>query len=181
MTPIRTYQIKHKNYRDYKSYLAKDFNNRCGYTDCLDSWFGGQRNFHIDHLLPKKKYPHLETDYNNLVYACSYVNILKSDDDGDYLDPCNEDFNLHFYRDHMGRIYAQKDCAQATYMHEKLKLYLDRYSIIWVLEQLDLKLQKLFSLQKTIKKKEIIDEIDALIVNLTRIFLEYKQYLNGNF
>lgn len=181
ITPIRTYQKKHNNYRDYKPYLADDFHGRCGYTDCVDSWFGGKRNFHIDHFLPKKKYPHLETEYSNLVYACSYVNILKSDDDGNYLDPCNEDFNLYFYRDNMGCIYPQQECEQAIYMYKKLKLYLARYSIIWILEQLELKLQKLFSLKENIKKKENIDEINSVIADLSYSFFEYKQYLNNNF
>lgn len=81
--PIRTCVKKYANYKSYKPYLAKDFFNRCGYTDCSDFWFGGMNNFHIDHFKPWKKYPQnplLKTDYQNLVYCCSYVNILKSDD-----------------------------------------------------------------------------------------------------
>ncbi|OCG15126.1 hypothetical protein [Gilliamella sp. WF3-4] len=179
-TPKRAYQKKHNNYRDYKPYLAEDFHYRCGYTDCIDFWFGGKHNFHIDHFLPKKKYPNLENEYSNLVYACSYVNILKSDDVGNYLDPCNEDFNRHFYRDNMGCIYPRQESEQAIYMYKKLKLYLARYSIIWTLEQLEAKINKLLSLKKTIKNIESINEINDMIVDLTGSFLEYKNYLNNN-
>lgn len=55
--PIRTCVKKYANYKSYKPYLAKDFFNRCGYTDCSDFWFGGMNNFHIDHFKPWKKYP----------------------------------------------------------------------------------------------------------------------------
>jgi hypothetical protein len=69
--PARTYTVKHSYYPDYKVPLSKDFNHRCGYTDCSDSWFGGKDNFHIDHFIPWKKHldiPGLKTDYSNLVY-----------------------------------------------------------------------------------------------------------------
>lgn len=81
----------------------------------------------------------------------------------------------------MGCIYPQQECEQAIYMYKKLKLYLARYSIIWILEQLELKLQKLFSLKENIKKKENIDEINSVIADLSSSFFEYKQYLNNNF
>ena len=70
--PERTYKGPElKPYGKYKSKLVEDFNGRCGYTDCNHLWFGGRRNFHIDHFKPKSKYPHLETKYSNLVYSCS--------------------------------------------------------------------------------------------------------------
>ena len=107
MTPQRTCTKKRTDYHAYKAFLAEDFNHRCGYTDCSDHWFGGKRNFQIDHLKPKSIYPELVNEYGNLVYCCSYVNNAKSDDDNpNYLDPCNVDFNLHFERDDMGFIKA---------------------------------------------------------------------------
>lgn len=131
------------DYRRYKDILAEDFKSRCGYTSCSDSWFGGRINFQIDHFKPKSKYPELETRYNNLVYSCSYVNRAKSDDDGNYLDPVDIEYNLHFYRDNLGNIYPREDSEAAKYMYLKLKLYLKRYSIIWMLEQLEQKLDDL--------------------------------------
>lgn len=123
-------------YRSYKEYLANDFNSRCGYTDCHHRWFGGITTFHIDHFKPHKKFPALKTEYSNLVYACSYVNILKSDDDpANYLDPCTIDYNQHFYRDRTGRIFADPKSPRAIYMHKKLKLGLARYQVIWLLDK----------------------------------------------
>ena len=141
IAPVRTYSGTHANYRDYKPHLAKDFKHKCGYTDCSDLWFGGKNNFHIDHFLPWKKYPHLKTDYSNLVYCCSYVNILKSNDEGTYLDPCNEDYNKHFQRDDDGNIIPLTE--QAQYMYDKMKLYLNRFHIIWALDQLMYRISKL--------------------------------------
>ena len=57
LSPKRTYTKVYKNYRSYKPYLAKDFNECCGYTNCHHSWFGGMSNFHIDHFKAKSKYP----------------------------------------------------------------------------------------------------------------------------
>lgn len=178
--PIRTYKNKHTNYRDYKPYLAEDFHGRCGYTDCVDSWFGGKHSFHIDHFLPKKKYPHLSNEYSNLVYACSYVNILKSDDEGSYLDPCDTDYNEYFYRDQTGRIYPQPGSEKAVYMHSKLRLYLARYSIIWVLEQLELKVKKLLSLRENIQDVKSKNEINAMITDLTGLLFKYFLYSKNN-
>ena len=59
MTPQRTCTKKRTDYHAYKAFLAEDFNHRCGYTDCSDHWFGGKRNFQIDHLKPKSIYPEL--------------------------------------------------------------------------------------------------------------------------
>ena len=178
--PKRTYTGKYSNYREYKPYLSEDFNHRCGYTDCIDSWFGGVDCFHIDHFLPKKKYIHLATDYSNLVYSCSYVNILKSDDEGKYLDPCNEDYNQHFYRDEFGHIFPNPDSPNAIYMYSKLKLYLNRYSIIWTLEQIEKKLKKLTEIKKNVNKESEINEINNLITDLLKSFFKYKDYLTNN-
>ena len=79
--PRRTCTVKKADYRQYKDALAADFNNRCGYTDCVDYWFGGKRNFQIDHLKPHSVYPDKKAEYSNLVYCCSYVNRAKSNDD----------------------------------------------------------------------------------------------------
>jgi len=178
--PKRTYKGSYSNYRDYKPYLSEDFNSRCGYTDCVDSWFGGKRSFHIDHFLPKKKYIDLVANYTNLVYACSYVNILKSDDEGNYLDPCNEDYNKHFYRDGCGHIYPNPNSYKAIYMHSRLKLYLVRYSTIWMLEQIEIKITKLTEIKRSIKNESKCNEINALVADLSGCFFEYKSYLIKN-
>ena len=127
---------KRNDYGAYKDELAEDFNHRCGYTDCSDFWFGGQRTFQIDHLKPWSKYPALKTEYSNLVYCCSYVNRAKWDDDAPhYLDPCENNYNVHFERDDNGYIIGLSD--DAKYMVQKMHLNLTRYAIIWTLDRLD--------------------------------------------
>ncbi len=182
-TPVRTSQNKYTNYRLFKSELAADFSNRCGYTNCQDFWFGGQTNFHIDHFIPWKKhhekFPNLKTDYSNLVYSCSFVNILKSDDEGNYLDPVSVNFNDHFNRDQYGMIMANPDSEKALYMHKRLKLYLRRYQIIWMLDKLDMLITKLIALKNVGKTVEENQEISLLIVDVVTVYQEYKQYLRS--
>lgn len=135
--PKRTCIKAYQRYQPFKPYLAKDFNSRCGYTDCADKWFGGVTTFHIDHFAPLKKFPSLKTTYSNLVYSCSYVNILKSDDDPvKYLEPCSDEYNDHFYRDKLGTVFPNPNSQKATYMHRKLKLGLARYQVIWLIDNL---------------------------------------------
>jgi len=163
------------NYRAYKNHLEKDFNERCGYTDCHQFWFGGKRNFQIDHFKPVSKHPELETKYSNLVYSCSYVNRAKSNDIGQYLDPCDNDFNQHFHRDGLGNIIAVANSEQAKYMHKKLKLFLKRYGIIWMIDQLE---QRMFKLQELIEATDNA-EAKALFVEIGMKYNNYKKYLRA--
>jgi hypothetical protein len=173
-TPVRTCTEKYNTYQSYKKYLVEDFSHRCGYTDCPDKWFGGSSTFHIDHFIPWKKHPEnpaLKNDYQNLVYCCSYVNILKSNDEGGYLDPCKEDYNKHFFRDTRGRIYPIKSSISAKYMHKKLKLFLQRYQIIWILDNID---------RRMLKIRKVLDELPEG-KNKTELFIMQGQlgnYLN---
>jgi hypothetical protein len=179
--PKRTCTIVYSNYGSYKPYLKKDFHNRCGYTDCPDFWFGGKNNFHIDHFLPWKSYPdkpHLKTDYQNLVYCCSYVNILKSNDCNIYLDPCNTDFNSHFTRNSSGRIIPTSITAQ--YMYKKLKLYLKRYEIIWMLEKLFNKMDKLANAIELEEENYKKNELKIVLADLSCVMLQYRKYLVDN-
>jgi len=172
-SPKRTCTKKKSRYNAYKEELAKDFNHRCGYTDCQDRWLLGSRNFHIDHLKPKSKYPALENEYSNLVYCCSYVNLAKGDDDSlMYLDPCDIDYNEHFERDDDGTIVPKT--PEAHYMYSHLKLYLKRYSVIWILEQISQRIDKLRQYQKTGEHKDLLTE---LLNELQGEFYTYAQYL----
>ncbi len=190
-SPERTYTGNELSpYSKYKSFLAKDFNRRCGYTDCPDFWFGGKQTFHIDHFAPKSKFDGLEKKYSNLVYSCSYVNRAKSDDwpsddssvsivNGEgYMDPCDIDYNDHFYRDDEGKIKPQANSEVANYMYRKLKLYLRRYSIIWKLEQIDERIKEIVKLLPG----DVSDTDTKLLVvlaELTREFSKYKEYLRA--
>jgi hypothetical protein len=175
-TPLRTYKGKeYKNYRDYKLFLRGDFKKKCGYTGCIDDWFGGVTTFQIDHFLPKSIYPDLKVQYSNLIYSCSYVNRAKSNDEGNYLDPCDIDYNKHFYRNDKGEISPFLSSKKAVYMHKKLKLYLNRYSIIWTLEQLEDRMYKLQNLIELNGSQEAKD----LFVEVGMIYNNYKKYLRA--
>jgi hypothetical protein len=181
--PTRTYAGTFSKYTDYKPYLAEDFNHRCGYTDCPDFWFGGKGNFHIDHFIPWKKHldkPKLKTEYSNLVYTCSYVNIAKSNDEGDYIDPCYTDFNQHFQRDNLGNIIANPGSIEAVYMFTKLKLYLKRYQIIWMLENLFQKMDRVKKAIESTTDQTLKDDLRKTQGDLGSLLIDYLKYLKAN-
>ena len=155
--------------------MEKDFNERCGYTDCNQVWFGGKRNFQIDHFKPKSHHPKLETQYKNLVYSCSYVNRAKSNDTADYIDPCDENLNDHFYRDNLGNIYPVDSSPRAKHMYKTLKLYLKRYSILWMLERLEEKKEELRVLIEATNDAEAM----KLYVAIDFKYMDYKKHLRA--
>ena len=180
-SPRRTCTKTYASYKSYKPFLATDFNNRCGYTDCQDRWLGGKNTFHIDHFKPHSRFPSLKNEYSNLVYSCSYVNILKLNDNPDnYLDPCEEDLNQHFYRDRSGTIFPNIDSPKALYMHKKLKLGLARYQLIWLVENLFSSIEKLQTIVSTLPKDSVkACELKDLHYELTKGFTEYYNYLTA--
>ena len=182
-SPRRTCTKTYASYKSYKPFLATDFNNRCGYTDCQERWLGGKNTFHIDHFKPHSLFPSLKQEYSNLVYSCSYVNILKSDDDPEnYLDPCVEDLNQHFYRDSSGTIFPFDNSPRAVYMHKNLKLGLARYGFIWLIENCYDMMKKLQVQVATLpedspKKKELKD----LHFEFSTEFTKYFDYLTTRY
>lgn len=180
ITPVRTFTKTYQNYRTYKPHLRNDFNGRCGYTDCPDQWFGGSKCFHIDHFQPKSKFPALINHYENLVYSCSYVNILKTDDIVGMIDPCSTEFNDAFFRDKHGYICADPRNPNALIMHRKLKLGLERYRIVWILESLKDTLQDLSSVVSSSPAAFSDDESRQtmlLFAELNKEFFKYFKYL----
>jgi len=199
--PVRTYTGPKKNdYTKYHNLLAEDFNHRCGYTDCLDTWWGD--GFNIDHFAPKKpkildaeklkKFDDLKNDYKNLVYSCPQVNRAKgadwaSDDpskaivDGKgYLDPC-VDFNEFFERSNSGGIMPKAN-PTAEYMWKKLKLYLIRYELYWRLEQLAQRKHRLHDFRRMLQLPEAIRlEVLTAIADLDEEFDKYWNYLRVDY
>lgn len=180
IAPQRKCQRTYVRYQSFKPFLRADFNSRCGYTDCHDKWFGGNTTFHIDHFVPLKVNSALKTTYSNLVYSCSYVNILKSDDDpNNYLDPCNVDYNHHFYRDELGAIYPEPNSSKANYMHRKLKLGLARYQVIWLLDNLYDSMKMLRKLADSLPNGSAAElEAKNLHYQLSGEFEKYFDYLS---
>jgi len=56
---------------DVRERLEADFNRKCCY--CEDGFIKGE----VEHFLPKSKFPHLEFDWENLLWACHRCNIMK--------------------------------------------------------------------------------------------------------
>lgn len=172
--PKRTFTKMYSDYHRYKNALSKDFNHKCGYTDCSERWFGGERTFQIDHVKPKSKYPELINEYGNLVYCCAFVNRAKWDDDSpNYLDPCDVDYNMHFERDDKG--FIKSTTPQGEYMVKHLHLDLYRYAIIWNLDRLSERIDKLNRMSSLLS-----GELKDLHYQLLQDFYKYTQYLSDN-
>lgn len=145
------------NYRHYKSRLREDFSYCCVYCTVHENEWGGPRHFHVEHFRPKSTFPDLETDYDNLMYACDVCNCYKGDDwpsddptaDGKgYLDPCQCDFQEHFEEEpSTGQVRGLT--LPAVYMVESLHLnrkHLVRLRIIRLQEEkIHLRYQQLCS------------------------------------
>lgn len=179
-SPKRKCKRTYRNYRSYKPYLSEDFNGKCGYTDCSHFWFGGSNMFHIDHFKPYSKYPELKANYSNLVYCCSYVNILKSDDEGDYLDPCDVDLNTHFERTDNGTIVPKSNSKEATYMFKKLQLGLARYQIIWMLDEMLVKMDMLTQKINNTKDDSLKIKLRVTHSELSEELSKYIKYLKAS-
>ena len=153
--PIRSYTgEKWITNRTNKKYLAIDFKHRCAYCDDLDSIYGGERTYDVEHFAPKEKFPELEFTYDNLLYACTYCNNSKSNDwpsddsavcvvgERGYIDPCKKEYYNHLDRDEdTGRIQYRSELGK--YMYNHLKLYLKRHEIIYMLDKLQTKIKQL--------------------------------------
>lgn len=128
---------KNSTYGQYKDTLRNDFNKRCGYCDGEDYFVDGIRGFQIDHFKPKKKFPHLETEYTNLVYCCPYCNRAKWDKwvepDG-FIDPCDLTYEDNLFRNKKGQILART--PRGAFIHKELNLRLFRHELIWMIEKL---------------------------------------------
>lgn len=178
-TPSRTFEEKYKSYRSYKKPIIKDFNNRCGYCDSLDFWCGGPRFYHIDHFKPKSIFPELETEYSNLVYACPYCNIFKSNDWSvdevcKYIDPCEVEYSEHLYRERNGAILPSTKCGE--FISEKLHLYLLRHRVTWMLTRIQDVLVELnnFMLDQTdLEENENVNQMKNKHFELSSEFLRY--------
>lgn len=172
--PARTEVENRPKYSDYRPSLRKDFNNACGYCDDSD-----ERSetvlFHIDHFAPKKKFPALTTTYGNLVYACRFCNIRKSDhwigEDATvpndtargFVDPCSADYDTHLDRSADGRIVALTPLG--GYMIGRLHLNLLRHELLWKARRaraIQAEIATLIEALKAAGKQETKEAIDLL-------------------
>jgi uncharacterized protein (TIGR02646 family) len=185
LVPTRTCTKTYSKYGKFKEALRSDFKTQCGY--CADSdVLTGKRNYHIDHFVPKDQLRTIqENDYSNLVYSCFYCNNSKSSDwptnnesvavtanNEGYIDPCNPNYDQQYYRDYEGTIVPQTELGK--YMHDKLKLYLKRHSVLWMLEILSSQIKVLETLKK---QKGLSAKNKEKLVNLLEKQNEYIEYL----
>lgn len=154
--PTRSSVAAQQRYTLYRDTLRRDFINACGY--CGDDDERADRStFHIDHFAPRKHFPDLTLEYANLVYACRFCNVSKSDhwigtdpatpNDGakGFVDPCTDDYDAHLGRNADGRIVGKTDLG--GYIIKRLKLDLMRHELLW----------------RARRTRELRDQIDGLI------------------
>jgi uncharacterized protein (TIGR02646 family) len=138
--PVRREVAAQTRYRLYRNDLRQDFVGACGYCGD-DDGRADPSTFHIDHFAPKKLFPDFELTYENLVYACRFCNVSKSDHwigndpkvphngSQGFVDPCSDDFDVHLGRDADGRIVAKTGLG--SYIVRRLKLSLIRHELLW--------------------------------------------------
>ncbi|MEP3112830.1 HNH endonuclease [Nisaea sp.] len=138
--PVRSAVKTQTTYQSYRADLKRDFHGACGYCGDEDVRVDAVV-FHIDHFAPKSRFPDLAVSYGNLVYACRYCNLSKSDhwigndagvhNDGNrgFVDPCAEDYEQHLERLASGRIVGKTELGR--YILGRLKLNLLRHELLW--------------------------------------------------
>lgn len=142
--PVRRQIANREPYSQYRGDLRIDFNCACGYCD--DSDIRTDRiGFHIDHFAPQKRFPQLKNTYTNLVYACRFCNMRKSNhwigDDpatphngtAGFIDPCSNEYDEHLKREQSGRIVGNSELGR--YIVRRLNLHLLRHELLWKARQ----------------------------------------------
>lgn len=138
--PSRRAVAEQPRYNLYRNDLRQDFAEACGYCGDDDER-ADPSTFHIDHFAPQKKFPELALRYANLVYACRFCNVSKSNhwigteatvpNDGTrgFVDPCSNEYADHLGRDGGGRITAKTPLGE--YLIDRLRLHLIRHELLW--------------------------------------------------
>lgn len=168
-----------------KKYLAEDFSHRCAYCDDRDSLAGGYKSYHVEHFAPKEKFPDLKFTYENLLYSCPFCNCSKNDDwvgstadenikgNRGYVSPCDADYQRHLDRnDQTGEIVPQTPLGQ--YMYDHLNLSLMRHSLIYMVETLQEKRNKLKEHIETEERQgKDVSKKMRLLTTLDNDFFDY--------
>ena len=182
--PRRSNPNPSKSYRTHKSLLRRDFRCRCGYCNGPDQYFGGRNGAHIDHFAPKSKFPELENEYGNLVYACPTCNHAKADkwygnrvdtpNNGlkGFVDPCDPALDKHLGRCEEGRIVGLTDLG--NFIADTLKLRMVRHQYIWQLSKLETLLEQLHQLRDRHPAHPLIKE--SILESIANASAKYQQY-----
>ena len=191
---FKNHTIKRSNpphfndYHKYKSYLMNDFSNRCAYCNLFDKSI--TTPFEIDHFIPKNAFktekPDLETDYNNLVYACKKCNIAKSSKfEGDlslkvptnnlFYDPVLVDYNTIFYRNEFGAIDSND--KKGKKMIVLLKLYRPIHILAWICDEINQTADKLEKAIDTVASEDVKLEYQKVLVLLNSQYRKFSNFL----
>lgn len=144
--PERRPNVEEKgDYKDYHDLLREDFNCRCGYCDSFD--IRRNNDFELDHFIPQRLLNTIsKNNYYNLVYSCKSCNRAKSgkwatdneleslDGEKGFIDPCADNYHLHFVRHDDGDINWNSNTGK--WMYRELALFNIQHSIAWILEKL---------------------------------------------
>lgn len=177
--PIRTFDRTLERYTSYRPYIKEDFHYSCGYCGDSDRFYG---HYHIDHFKPQgnSRFSHLHNDYNNLVYACPFCNLSKSDtwlEHDCFIDPCCPSYDTHLKRDSRGKIKPLTENGKNMYKHFKLSLI--RHELIWLIEKILLQQNELLNIKdklqdnnQKLKVTESFIELQSIINNYARLYVE---------
>jgi len=180
MAPLREKTPKRRNittavaaWRLHKPDLKIDFNERCAYCDSYD----GFRHtwFEVDHFIPKdfftkKKTTLTVTQYDNLVYSCKFCNNNKlnqwpsqslsrfNNGQVGFVDPCDDAYDTHFYRDADGAIMWATELGK--WMH----------TTAFKFDERERGIRMLWNLQRL---KSIIETLEPVVEQLTKDGQEY--------
>ena len=67
----------YSSHKEYRRWLEDDFIFRCVY--CLKRMVWAPTDiWTVDHIVPREEAPELACEYDNLVLACQFCNLLKS-------------------------------------------------------------------------------------------------------
>lgn len=168
----RTCKEKFDNYKKYKPYLRKDFQERCCYCNMSSELL--TIPYHIEHFIPvntfKEKKDSLLTEYDNLMWACPKCNLSKGNKyKGDFqnsskienelfYNPVEVDYNDIFFRNEIGGIESRDQKGQE--MIKLLKLYRPIHNLAWLIERLEklaLSLEEEAKNEKDIERKKLLE------------------------
>jgi hypothetical protein len=99
-------------YQEYRAAVREDFRQQCAYCLMHELLADGEENFELDHFRPKKRFPHLIVQFENIYYACHPCNHFKSskwppealEQQGiGFADLCSDEFATHFVSKSDGR------------------------------------------------------------------------------
>lgn len=182
--PVRSRPAQSRSYRAYKAQLQQDFRKRCGYCDDSDTYVGGRAGSHIDHFAPKSRFPALENEYENLVYACPFCNRAKSNkwvggdaavpNDGTrgFVDPCGPELDGHLERSQHGAIVGTTPLGR--YLVGNLDLRLARHQYIWQMGRMETLADELLRQSRRLPAKS--DVRAELMEQIADLFEEYRGY-----